>query len=147
MNRPVSRPNPVGPVQAYRTYAVLPDRRTAPRRATCEEFGCLNWRNGFAVPIPAGPEGERRRQILKASRRSYTLRTKEDGTILAIFPPGTTCFAVETHRVQTSELFVVRGGDWRGNPTGYRRVHQRPADWVEDCSIHLDKIATEARRG
>jgi hypothetical protein len=46
------------------------------------------------------------------------------------------------------ELFIVRGGDYRGNPLGTpTRVHARPEDWVEDFSTHTQAIADRLEKG
>ena len=52
MTRPLNRVRPVGPPQAYKTYQVAVPRSSY-RRATCEEFGCLNYRRGFKVAVRA----------------------------------------------------------------------------------------------
>lgn len=141
----INRIAPVGPAGAYKTYMVGTPK-VYQRQVTCEEFGCLNFRNGFKVPVPAGPSHQA--YLIKTSGKPYTVEEGEDGTKFAVFPPGTKCFAEITHKVASGpELYVVRGGDWRGNPTGYKRVHKRPDDWVEDFQEHTDKITTEARRG
>jgi hypothetical protein len=85
---------------------------------------------------------------VRRAGRPFTERT-EDGEIVFTFQPGTPCFRVSTHRVKTGrpELFIVRDGDWRGNPTGQHRRHTRPEFWVEDMSEHLDQIKQLRERG
>ena len=63
------------------------------------------------------------------------------------FTEGQRCCGSAEHRVQYKPaLFVVRDGDWRGNPTGRTRTHVRPEDWVEDFAEHQDSISTTLKR-
>ena len=48
---------------------------------------------------------------------------------------------------QVAQLLVVRGGDWRGNPTGERRVHTRPEDWAEHLHEHTAELADRIEKG
>jgi hypothetical protein len=41
----------------------------------------------------------------------------------------------------------VRDGDFRGNPTGRRRMHASGADWVEDFAEHQAKLADQQQKG
>lgn len=72
------------------------------------------------------------------------------------FEPGQPCFRAAAHRVRVDrqEIYVVRGGDWRANPTsdlrrdlssGHR--HTRAIDWVEDCAEHQQRIADRIKAG
>lgn len=45
------------------------------------------------------------------------------------------------------ELFIVRGGDWRGNPTGEHRQHTRPEDWVDDFANNQLSVAQQIQKG
>jgi hypothetical protein len=60
------------------------------------------------------------------------------------FDSGQRCFA--EHQTNP-EQYGVRDGDWRGNPTGRVRAHQRPADWVEDFGEHQIRIADQQQKG
>jgi hypothetical protein len=146
-----------------KTYQVAAPRSTHTRPATCAEVDCGHWRHGWATRVdertdlgmaqaayiraecvsastPASPAG-------RARRRYVETRTPEGLTEFA-FPGGQQCFA-EDHRVplERPELFIVRGGDWRGNPTGQHRQHKRPDDWVEDFAEHQQRIATQIQKG
>jgi hypothetical protein len=147
MSRPVNRTAPVGPVQAYRTYAVLPARGGGSRPASCEEVGCPNYLQGWKTILSRTSQAD----LIAVVRGLVTKKFFEevDGDLVTFtFPAGQECFQAKGHKIQVRpERYVVRAGDHRGNPTGQVRVHQRPADWVEDCALHLDKIATEVRRG
>jgi hypothetical protein len=44
-------------------------------------------------------------------------------------------------------MYLVRGGDLRGNPTGASRIHTRAEDWLEDLHEHTDKISDALKEG
>jgi hypothetical protein len=49
--------------------------------------------------------------------------------------------------LERQPLLIVRDGDWRGNPTGRRRLHTKPEHWVEDFKEHQGKINDAIERG
>jgi hypothetical protein len=50
--------------------------------------------------------------------------------------------------LERPELYIVREGDWRGNPRGTPpRRHARAADWVDEAMEHQDRINTARERG
>lgn len=143
--RQVTRINPVGPPQAYQTYQVHTPK-THMRAATCEEVECPNYLRGFKIAV--AHDDQRRIHLIKTSGKPYTVEDGESGVRYAVFAAGTHCFKEMTHRVAVGpELYIVKGGDWRGNPTGRVRQHVKAADWVEDFATHQDRIATELKRG
>jgi hypothetical protein len=51
-------------------------------------------------------------------------------------------------RIDKPPLFLVRDGDWRGNPRRTRaRQHLNPGNWVEDFATHQQAIADEIEKG
>lgn len=141
---------PAGPVHAYETFQVSTSQ--APehwRRATCEEIDCEAWRFGWVTRVPAG--GELEATVRSAVPGMWLTAELDGGETVFTFPPYTPCFRASQHRLPRAdsvpELFVVRGGDWRGNPTGQRRVHQRPEDWAEHLHESTDRITEALRKG
>lgn len=133
------RITPNAPVAAFKTYSVKAPISTHFRPATCEEVDCAAFLNGWKTVL-AETQTDMIALIYK-SGRSFTM--KQDGPMRVYrFEPGTKCFQASTHRVplERDPLFIVRDGDWRGNPTGRRRVHQRAADWVEDFALHQQRV-------
>ena len=145
MTRPLSRVAPVGPVQAYRTYQVATPRSHT-RPASCEEVGCEAYAKGWTTKLHRMEQAELVHTV-RSSGRPFT--EAHDGPhVLFVFEPGTRCFRAGQHRVQVRpEIYVVRDGDWRGNPTGRRRQHDKPEHWVEDFALHQDRIITDLRKG
>ncbi len=85
--------------------------------------------------------------IRHLSGREFTDHIDESGITVFDFPPDQDCFEGHKIRIDRPEIFEVRGGDWRGNPTRESRIHDRPDDWVEDFALHQDEIATRIERG
>ncbi|MDT0377227.1 hypothetical protein RM572_00355 [Streptomyces sp. DSM 42041] len=139
------RLTPALPTKAYKTYRIAqaPDRLV---RAACEQVGCAAWRYGWETTVDeATPLGaEQAAYIRRQSGRTF--RELRTGTGLTVFrfEPGQRCFADHKTRPQR---FVVRGGDWRGNPTGQRRLHQNGADWVEDFGENQQAVREAQQRG
>jgi hypothetical protein len=66
------------------------------------------------------------------------------------FEAGQTCFASGQHKLPLDrpEHYLVKGGDWRGNPTKTpTRKHSKPEFWVEDMQDSFDKLRQAQERG
>lgn len=151
IRRQINRVTPVGPVQAYQSYQVATPVRTHFRQATCAEVECAHWRDGWRMELDPNTELGRRQlaYIRMKSGRAYTdITTLDSPTVTLLFPPGQRCFGQHRLPILGREPLVrVRGGDWRGNPTGMVRRHVRAADWVEDFAEHQLKIIEQRKRG
>ncbi len=138
---------PALPVQAMKTYSISAPQRTHWRPATCAEVDCPNHLHGWRVRVEGLPP-----ELLhtaKTSGRRYEVLDVTEGETWLVFEPGQVCFQASQHKLPTGrpELYVVRGGDWRGNPTGERRIHTRPELWVEDFGEHQQRLAEQIERG
>jgi len=144
----VFRIEPAMPPHAYKTYAMLSPITTHMRKATCEEVGCDQYRQGWRVHVQALPP-----DLLHAARtsgRRYREEHVAEGQTYLVFEPGQPCFKAETHRAPIGRppLFLVREGDHRGNPRGTpTRLYDRPDQWVDDFATHQDNLADELRKG
>jgi hypothetical protein len=149
--RPISRVEPAAPVGIFQTYSIAAPRETHWRRATCEEAGCdahrYGWRTVLDVATDRGHNTAE--YIRRMSGRRFTEERTGPTAVTFTFPPGQDCFKAADHRVRLDrqEIYVVRGGDWRGNPTGQRRTHARPEHWVEDFAENQDHLITLRERG
>lgn len=140
-----NRPEPRLPVQAFKTYALLSPISTHRRPATCAEVHCTAYERGWTTRVPRTSDLA---EFIRAGThgRRFTETTMIDGAEAEfMFPPGQPCFRAGQHTVplEREPLYIVRGGDWRGNPTGEKRQHVRAADWVDDFAEHQDRIAGE----
>jgi len=144
--RPIA---PQGPVQAYKTYAVRQPLATHWRKATCEEINCPAFLNGWVTRVPWGsPEADY--IIAGRHRRRFKETTGIDSAEREfMFAPGQPCWRASEHQAPLGRppLFIVRGGDYRGNPAGDRRVHVRAEDWRDDLGEHLIMIKDRQARG
>jgi hypothetical protein len=142
------RVNPALGPGAYKTYAISAPVSTHRRPASCAEAECEQHLHGWTTPVE-DPETEAfLRQVcgghVDGIRRHFIEQREETtGRLLFIFEPGQTCFRASQHTVplERPELYLVRGGDWRGNPNGIRtHVHSGPDAWVNDFGEHQDRL-------
>lgn len=159
--RPMFRPDPALPVGGMKTYELSAPPSTHYRPATCAEAGCANWVNGFEVLCDeSSADGELRAAWLRGRSHGRKGMTEHrgEGVTRFRFPPGTECFApvsrerAERHLrhvvpLEREPIYVVRDGDFRGNPTGHRMRHANGDDWVDDFGEHQDRIKTQLERG
>lgn len=145
--RPMNRIKPVGRVQDYKTYQIMSPLSTHWRPATCAEVDCPNYLKGWRLRVEGLPP--EMLHTAKTSGRKFTELHVAEGENWLVFEAGQPCFRASEHRhiLDKQELFIVRDGDFRGNPTGNVRKHTRPEFWVEDMSENLDKVAQQFQQG
>jgi len=138
----------MGP-ESYKTYAVVSPLSTHFRKATCAEADCAYYRDGFQVRVEGLAP-----QVLHAvqhSGRKYTVQKVAEGETYLAFEAGQPCLRAALHRVRVSDrppLYVVRDGDWRGNPRRTKdRVHHTPDNWLDDFADHQQRIVDEIAKG
>lgn len=133
-------------VTAYKTYAVRAPKSTHTVARTCEQVNCEAWRLGWKTALDVADATQRglARWIVDESGRAYTW--EQIGTAITFsFPPGQQCFAEHREQVRPG-IYVVRDGDYRGNPTGWKvKLHERA--WVDDFGEHQERLADEQRKG
>jgi len=145
--------DPALPAAAYKTYAVQRPKSTHQRQATCEEVECPAWRDGWTTHVDVSTElGKRQAEyIAKKSGRRFHETTGfgdiNNGQREFMFPPGQQCFREHWVPLEMEPIYVVRDGDWRGNPTGRRRVHANGKEWVEDFAEHQDHVNDQLKKG
>lgn len=145
--RPINRITPHLPAAAYKTYAVSAPLATHFRPGTCEEVDCQPHQFGWATTVPRGSQDE---AVIRSAGRSFSEERIGDGFIKFTFPPGQPCFRASTHQVPLERpwIYLVRDGDWRGNPRGTQAyVHKRGGDWVDDFANHQQKLADRLNQG
>ena len=148
MNAQPSRPDPLMPAQAYKTFAVVSPLGTHFRPGTCAETNCPHYLKGWRTRVEAlTPD---LLHTATTSGRRYTVQQIAEGETYLVFPAGQACFRVSEHRVRLDRapLYVVRDGDHRGNPRGTKaRVHLSPDNWLDDFATHQQAIADEIEKG
>ena len=140
-------PDPRLPASAMKTYGLIQPRHTHFRRATCEEYGCEKYLKGWVTRLPWGSDLV---EVLRKSGRTFT-ETTEVGAAERefMFAPGQPCFKSSTHKVRNDRppLYVIRDGDWRGNPRGTAARSLGPDDWVDDFANHQITLSERLARG
>jgi hypothetical protein len=147
MGRKPFRVTPAMDASEYTTYSVKSPIATHWRKASCAEAGCQAYEMGWKVRKETlTPE---LLHTATTSGRKYSVLEVAPGETYFVYEPGQACFAESTHRVPLGrpELYVVRGGDWRGNPRGERRAHNSVEHWLEDLHEHTDRINTVLEHG
>lgn len=136
------------PASERKTFSILMPAETHWRKATCEEVACPRFLEGWKVRVelltPQQKHG------IKRGGWRYLEHVLGPGETWWEFEAGQRCFLAADHRIQLGkpQLYVVRDGDWRGNP---RRTpthrHKRPETWVEQFAEHQDQLARAREQG
>lgn len=151
MARPVFRIEPKLPPEAMKTYAIVAPKDTHWRDATCAEVECGAWRAGWVTTVDtATPLGAKQANYIRLhSGRHFTPEEAHGSSVVKFwFPPGQTCFQPHRIRLEREEIYLVRGGDHRGNPRGEAgRRHARAVDWVDDFANHQQTLADRLKQG
>lgn len=153
MGRPINRVTPNLPAAAYRTFQISRPLATHWRPATCEEDDCEQYLKGWKSVIDesTGLGQQQAHYIRKQSGRKFTESTDEQpGLTVFTFESGQACFASSKHRVPLDRMenYLVKGGDWRGNPAGVEtRRHSKPEHWVEEMAEGFDQLRAAQERG
>jgi hypothetical protein len=151
------------PPAAITTYQVVAPRPTHTRTAGCAEVGCEAQRDGFKVICPPTDQGRAWARRIRTTCRPagarlspvvaarihgrYTLDVDPSGAETYTFGAGTPCFTAHRVTIDRPELYVVRGGDLRGNPRRQLRRLDRADQWVDEFQTNQDQIATRIERG
>lgn len=143
----MTRLQPQGQVQDYKTYQIVSPISTHWRKATCVEVNCPEYANGWRVRVEGLPPDML--HAAKTSGRKFTVLDVTETEHWLVFEAGQPCFRASQHRalLDKQEIFLVRDGDYRGNPSGNVRKHTRPEHWQEDFAEHQDRLARQTERG
>lgn len=143
----MNRITPEGNPQDYRTFQITSPLSTHWEPATCVQVQCGQYTNGWRVRVEGLPP-EMLHSAKTAGRKYTELRVAEDENWL-VFEAGQPCFGSSKHRrlLDRQELFIVRDGDWRGNPTGRVRKHTRPEDFIDEMQENQGRLAELHQQG
>ncbi len=144
-------PSMQGQPADYKTYAIASPIETHTREASCEEAECAAWQHGWVTRVDTSTElGRNQAEYIESRRhgRSFQVLPTEPGTREYRFASGQRCFAAP-HRValERPAFFIVREGDFRGNPRGLPPVARSVDDWVDDFATHQDKLRDQIEKG
>lgn len=149
MSRQPSRPTPRIPAQHVRTFQIAAPRSTHWRSASCAEVDCPNLEHGWRTTVDEGTDrGQQQAYYIRhQSGRRFTEHRDPAGLTVFDFEAGQRCFTQHETPIGRPELFLVRDGDWRGNPRGTAPEQHRPEIWVERFAENLDSIANHINKG
>lgn len=147
----VFRIEPNMPVHSYKTYGMSMPLSTHWVPATCEQVECAPFLNGWVTTIDLATElGKKQYDYLTHDKTRACKQERLPGTLVKFtYSPGNSCFSKGDHKLPLGRAasFYTRGGDWRGNPGGDRRVHAKAEDWIEDFSENQDRLNDLIERG
>lgn len=135
---------------AMKTYQVLAPPATHFRAATCAEVDCPHHLYGWRTVVDPGTDlGAAQVEFIKTeSGRRFQSYWDEAGLVTFTFEAGQECFTRHRLRRDVDALYLVRDGDWRGNPLGTSpRRHANADDWVDDFATHQQKLSERLERG
>lgn len=143
----VNRITPQGRAQDYKTYQIVSPLSTHWRPATCAEMDCPNYLKGWRLRVEGLPLDML--HAAKTSGRKFSELNVSENENWLVFEAGQPCFRASEHRalLDKQEIYIVRGGDYRGNPTGEVRKHTSPIFWREDFAEHQEKVARQIQQG
>lgn len=148
----LARLRPAMPAAYYKSYSVRYPLSTHWRLASCDEVYCLPYQRGWETFVDTGDDLGRMRYdyLVQDKNRACTMEKTGPTTYTFRYAAGTPCFEQLNHRLKIprAPLFLVTGGDWRGNPRGTEMlVHGSGENWAEDFAAHQGKINKLIERG
>lgn len=145
-------PNRIVPkigAEHYKTYQLLAPINRNFRDGTCEEAGCLAHQYGWRTRIDETTElGQRQAYYIRKQSGRHFTEEREAGITVFSFTAGQPCFTQHKVSLEREPLYLVKDGDFRGNPRGTAaRRHSRPEYWVEDFAEHQQSISDAIEKG
>lgn len=148
--RHLTRIEPALPAALMKTYEIRRPEGSHFRPATCKEVECAAYVKGWVTSVDEStPLGSKQAAYIRGAAGRRFTEYREAGLTHFKFAPEQNCFR-GNHKLPVGrpEIYVVRGGDWRGNPRRIPTVTHRSAeDWVDDFANHQDKLATRLAQG
>ncbi len=146
LNREPNRPfgQGVGP-EHMRSFSIAAPLRTHWRKASCAEVSCRHYREGWASEVDETTElGQFQASYIRTeSGRGFSTFRTEAGLTRFVFTAGQRCFHSDEHRVRVEEqpeLYVVRDGDWRGNPRGTTPLRLNADRWLNEFGENSERL-------
>jgi hypothetical protein len=131
-------------VGAYQTFSISQPADVL-IKAACVDVDCPAYRHGWQTTCDESTDlGKRQADYIRNHSGRTFKEQHTEGLTVFVFEAFQRCFANHATR---GGRFLVRDGDWRGNPTGRIFEHENGADWVEDFGEHQQRIADQQERG
>lgn len=146
----LNRLPPLLPATGYKTYQIVSPIPTHFKTVTCTQIGCAAQEFGWVTRVDERTDLGKAQgyYIRNNSGRRFVESIDPSGMTRFEFQAGQICFATHKQKLDRPEIYVVRDGDWRGNPFGTQPVvHSKPDFWLEDFAEHQQGIADRINRG
>lgn len=155
---------PLLPPQFRKTYQIKAPLATHWRKAGCAEVDCQHYLEGWLTVVDETTElGQKQAHYIRTESgrkfvesRGYEFPDDELGerriaeTLTCFrFEPGQRCFGSGSHKLPLGkpELYLLRGGDHRGNPRQELTRFSGPQAWLDDFGEHQERIADAVQKG
>lgn len=114
----------------------------------CSEWHCSRHAHGWKTMVDVSTQlGQRQEKYIETQAgRSYT-RAQAGTLITYVFAAGQQCFSQHQVALEREPIFIVRDGDYRGNPSGRKMQHANGQDWIDDFGEHQEKLADRLKEG
>jgi hypothetical protein len=145
----LNRIEPQLPAAAMKTYSIASPKATHYRPATCAEVGCEMSLKGWETKVDVSTVlGARQANYIRLrSGRAFLPPVEIGDLVIFTFPAGQTCFAEHLVPLGRPEFYLVRDGDWRGNPRGTAATRHNADTWVDDFANHQQRLADRLEQG
>lgn len=142
------RIEPKMPPTAYRSFEIHSPITTHYRSVSCKDMECQYYLGGWVSKVDVSTmQGRKWAVAIRNSGRRYTYEQRGSEVVFHFFF-GQSCFqAPHKVRLERPELYIVRDGDWRTNPTGRKAVDIRPSEFVERMADNLDVLHRAKEQG
>jgi hypothetical protein len=146
----MNRITPNMPVQSYRTFEIRSPLGSHWTDATCADVDCEHYVHGWTSVVDESTDlGQQQAHYIRHdTSRRHAEERRPDGLTAFAFEAGQRCFAASKHRKPTGrpEVYLSRGGDWRGTTSG-PLTHSGPDAWLDEFQTNQDKLKTRIDRG
>lgn len=155
----LTRLAPKMPAAAYQTYGVLRPASTHMREVDCRAYDCERWIKGWrmALDLAEPPQARAAKWIRDHSGRTWVVERQQGAIVTLAFGAGQQCLAGEFNTrlfgqrhmmaLERVPLFTLAGGDWRGNPLGWKTQKLSPVSWRDHYGENQEKLADLVQRG
>lgn len=137
------------PSEAFTTYQVARPVLTHWKVATCAQVDCerraRGWRMAFDLADPQKRAAAK--WIKHHSQRAFTVESQDGDIVTLAFAAGQDCFETHHASLERDPIFVIRGGDQRGNPRGTQARVLSGISWRDDFGEHQQTLADTQERG
>lgn len=133
----------LGP-ESYTTFSMRAPLETHWRTATCAEVSCDQHATGWKTSIDESTDlGAKQAHYIRHDRSRKHAESREGALTVFTFESGQKCFRQHKVKIDRESVFLVSGGDHRGNPRGTPTRRLSRENWVDEFASHQETIKNE----